>query len=174
LAVVEKMVAIAAAISTLAAATASLCFLIASLCLLTERLLVGFEDGVLDLLKHHITEVLFVLHLLLRLANLLPCLLIFFEQAHVLHCLTHPLHVAEEVLRVAVVVPHGLAALHTIRELDFDGWDLSGGIQLVEPLRDVGDRRPEAPIATFYVVALEAFRDLLGERHLFVFSLQGI
>jgi hypothetical protein len=79
------------------------------------------------------------------------------------------LHVAEEVLRVAVAVPHGLAALHTIRELDFDGWDLSVWIQLVEPLRDVGDRRPGAPIATFYVVALEAFRDLLGERHLFVF-----
>jgi hypothetical protein len=77
--------------------------------------------------------------------------------------------VAEEVLLVAVVVPHGLAALHAIRELDFDGWDLSVRIQLVEPLRDVGDRRPEAAIATFYLVALEAFRDLLGESHLFFF-----
>jgi hypothetical protein len=76
--------------------------------------------------------------------------------------------VAEEVLRAAMAIPHGLTALHPFRELDLDGWDLLVRIQLVEPLRDVGDRRPEAAIATFYVVALEAFRDLLGERHVFV------
>jgi hypothetical protein len=74
-------------------------------------------------------------------------------------------HVAEEVLVVAVVIPHGLTALHTVREFDLDGWDLFGPDPNRRPLRHIGDWRPKASIAHFLVVAFEAFRDLFGEGH---------
>jgi hypothetical protein len=137
--------------------------------LLTERLLVGFEHGVLNLLEHHIAEVFLFLHLLLCPAHLLPCLLILIKPAHILQCLSHPLHVVEEVFRAAMAIPHGLTALHAVRELNLDGWDLSVRIQVVEPLRNIGDGRTEAAIVALYVVALETFGDLVGEGHSFGF-----
>jgi hypothetical protein len=71
--------------------------------------------------------------------------------------------VAEEVLVTAVAVPHGLTALHTVRELDLDGRDLPVRIQVIEPLGNVGDWRPKGSTASFHVVALEALGDLFAE-----------
>jgi hypothetical protein len=51
-------------------------------------------------------------------------------------------------------------ALHAIRELDLDGWDLSDRIQVIDSLGNIGDGRLEAAIAAFHVMTLEAFGDL--------------
>jgi hypothetical protein len=65
-------------------------------------------------------------------------------------------------------------ALHAIRELDLDGWDLSDRIQVIDSLGNIGDGRLEAAIAAFHVMTLEAFGDLLGERHFRLVDLKPV
>ena len=75
---------------------------------------------------------------------------------------------AEEVLVVAVAVPHGLTALHAVQELDLDGWDLPVRIQVIESLRNVGDWRPKGSISSFHIVALLRPSGICLERDIFL------
>ena len=123
--------------------------------LLTEGLLVGFEDRVIDLFEHDITEGFFLLYLLLLLAHPLPCFLITCEQAHAIERVPHGDHVVQELLGRSDAVPHGNTALDTVGEFDLDG----GGRVLVfclVLLGDEGDRRQEAAVAALYLFSLEA------------------